>query len=336
MKEIYALLEENYVEDDDAMFRFAYPVPFLRWALTPPEWKREWHISVRVKATKRLVAFISGVPATIRVKDKQMPGVEINFLCVHKKLRDKRLAPLMIREVTRRVNLHDIWQAVYTAGIRIPTPVSSTTYYHRSLQPEKLIDVGFSSVPMRFRNAFKDPMGMTKKYYALPEKTQVPGFRPMVKKDLPHAHRLLSEYLKKFDMSIEFTLADFTHWLRTRENVIYSFVVEDPATKEITDFGSFYLIPSTIMQSDKYKVLNAAYLYYYASTKTPLKDLVNDLLVSAHNLGFDVFNCLDIMENTTFLEDLKFGRGDGNLHYYMYNYRTGNGLNPDHIGITML
>lgn len=31
--------------------------------------------------------------------------VEINFLCVHKKLRDKRLAPLLIKEITRRVNL---------------------------------------------------------------------------------------------------------------------------------------------------------------------------------------------------------------------------------------
>lgn len=25
------LLAHNYVEDDDAMFRFAYPLPFLRW-----------------------------------------------------------------------------------------------------------------------------------------------------------------------------------------------------------------------------------------------------------------------------------------------------------------
>lgn len=31
--------------------------------------------------------------------------VEINFLCVHKVLRDKRLAPVLIQEITRRVNL---------------------------------------------------------------------------------------------------------------------------------------------------------------------------------------------------------------------------------------
>ena len=32
-EELYNLLTQNYVEDDDAMFRFDYSVQFLRWAL---------------------------------------------------------------------------------------------------------------------------------------------------------------------------------------------------------------------------------------------------------------------------------------------------------------
>lgn len=35
----------------------------------------------------------------------------------------------------------------------------------------------------------------------------------------------------------------------------------------------------------------------------------------------DVFNALDLMENTQFLENLKFGIGDGNLQYYIYNWK---------------
>lgn len=35
-QEVYTLLSENYVEDDDNMFRFDYSKEFLRWALTPP------------------------------------------------------------------------------------------------------------------------------------------------------------------------------------------------------------------------------------------------------------------------------------------------------------
>lgn len=38
-------------------------------------------------------------------------------------------------------------------------------------------------------------------------------------------------------------------------------------------------------------------------------------------MGYDVFNALDLMENKLFLEPLKFGIGDGNLQYYLYNWR---------------
>lgn len=34
--EIYRFLNSNYVEDDDAMFRFDYGRDFLQWALMPP------------------------------------------------------------------------------------------------------------------------------------------------------------------------------------------------------------------------------------------------------------------------------------------------------------
>lgn len=44
-------------------------------------------------------------------------------------------------------------------------------------------------------------------------------------------------------------------------------------------------------------------------------------LPAALQKGFDVFNALDLMENKTFLEKLKFGIGDGNLQYYLYNWK---------------
>jgi glycylpeptide N-tetradecanoyltransferase len=66
---------------------------------------------------------------------------EINFLCVHKSLRENRLAPVLIKEITRRVNIKNMWQAVFTAGTVVPTPITQARYYHRSLNPKKLIEV---------------------------------------------------------------------------------------------------------------------------------------------------------------------------------------------------
>lgn len=39
-------------------------------------------------------------------------------------------------------------------------------------------------------------------------------------------------------------------------------------------------------------------------------------------MKFDVFNALSLLDNPLFLEQQKFGPGDGQLHYYLFNYRT--------------
>jgi glycylpeptide N-tetradecanoyltransferase len=49
-------------------------------------------------------------------------------------------------------------------------------------------------------------------------------------------------------------------------------------------------------------------------------------------MGFDVFNDLDLMDNKQFLEKLKFGIGDGNLQYYLYNWKCPQ-MNPEKVRI---
>lgn len=52
-----------------------------------------------------MVGFISGIPVTTHANEGVWKGTEINFLCVYKKLRSHRLAPVLIKEITRRVNV---------------------------------------------------------------------------------------------------------------------------------------------------------------------------------------------------------------------------------------
>jgi glycylpeptide N-tetradecanoyltransferase len=326
--EIYTLLSENYVEDDDSMFRFDYSVAFLRWALMPPGFLKNWHLGVRVKTSKKLVGFITGIPANIQVYDKTMNMAEINFLCVHKKLRSKRLAPVLIKEITRRVNKENIWQAVYTAGVVLPRPVSECRYYHRSLNPKKLIDVGFSHLGPRMT------MARTIKLYKVPETPQIEGMRKMESKDCQRVFELISGYLKKFSLHPEFTVEEIRHWVLPRDGVIYSYVREGrPGV--VTDFCSFYSLPSSILGNDKYSTLNAAYSYWNVATTVSFTDLMYDALIFARQHEFDVFNALNVMENDTFLKELKFGIGDGFLQYYLYNWQCPK-IAPDGIGLVLL
>jgi glycylpeptide N-tetradecanoyltransferase len=103
----------------------------------------------------------------------------------------------------------------------------------------------------------------------------------------------------------------------------------------VTDFCSFYHLPSTIIGNEKHNRLCAAYSYYNVATTVPLEHLIRDALILARNMGSDVFNALDLMENKTFLENLKFGIGDGNLQYYLYNWKCPE-VEPKDIGLVLL
>ena len=60
-----------------------------------PGWLPQFHCGVRVQNNGKLVAFISAIPQTLKVYNKVVKMVEINFLCVVKKLR-------YLREIGRR------------------------------------------------------------------------------------------------------------------------------------------------------------------------------------------------------------------------------------------
>eukprot|EP00397_Hematodinium_sp_SG-2012_P021849 GEMP01022600.1.p1 GENE.GEMP01022600.1~~GEMP01022600.1.p1 ORF type:complete len:511 (+),score=116.21 GEMP01022600.1:14-1546(+) len=328
-REIYQLLSDNYVEDDDNMFRFEYSVDFLKWAMQPPGFRKDWHLGVRAtKGTKKtLVGFITAIPAVIQVYDDVVKMVEINFLCVHKKLRSKRLAPVLIKEITRRVNKQDIWQAVYTAGVVLPRPISECRYYHRSLNPKKLIEVGFSHLGPRMT------MARTLKLFKLSDKTHLEGMRKMTDADVDGVHELLTNYLKKFPLHPIFTKEELRHWILPREGVVNAYVREIDGV--VRDFSSFYALPSSILGNEKYSTLKAAYCYWNVATSVPFADLMLDTLILARNDDFDVFNALNVMENDSFLKTLKFGIGDGFLQYYLYNWKCPK-IEPSGIGLVLL
>ncbi len=330
LKSTYTLLSENYVEDDENMFRFDYSPEFLQWALQPPGYFPEWIVGLEAVESKRLLALITGIPTRMNVLGKSIKMAEINFLCVSKKLRAKRLAPVLIKEITRRVNLTDQWQAIYTAGVNIPEPIGCSKYYHRSLNPKKLIDVNFSVLQPRMT------MARTKRLYAVPETPKLP-FVPMELRHCKSVHKLLSNYLKKFKVHIEMNIDEVAHCFLGREDVVYSYVIENRENPDnATDLCSFYNLPSLIIGNTEYSHVKAAYSFYNIATTVPFCDIIADALVFAKQNDFDVFNMLNLMGNASVFTKLKFGEGDGRLHYYLYNYSIGQKLNADDIGIVLV
>ena len=313
---LYEFLKTNYVEDEDHMFRFDYSKDFLKWHLTSPNYFPEWLISIvqldTKKNKKKMVGFIAGIPIKINIHGTDMNLAEIDFLCVKKEFRNKRLAPLLIKEVSRRIHMRNQWWAVYTSGTMLPKPFAQTTYYHRNLNVKKLVDIHFTYLPHNMN------MARAKNLYKLPTELPFSGFRPMEEKDVEQVYVLLENFEKQFKVHGYYDRDQVKHWFIPRKNVVYSYVREEG--NKITDFISFYNLPSSILQHESYKKLMAAYSFFNINTSMTVKEIMKCALILAKNAGFDVFNCLNIMKNEEAFQDLLFGKGGGKLKYYLWNF----------------
>ncbi|CAM9608337.1 unnamed protein product, partial [Hapterophycus canaliculatus] len=194
--------------------------------------------------------------------------------------------------------------------------------------PRASSQVGFSRLANRMT------MARTMKLYKLPDSTNSTNVSAMVPEDVPSAHALLTEYLKQFKLAPQLSEDEFAHWLLPREGVVDCFVVKDRHGK-VTDMCSFYHLPSTVIGHAKHRTLNAAYSFYNVATTVTMTELMRDSLVLARNLGMDVFNALNLMQNQEFLQTLKFGIGDGHLQYYLFNWRCKE-ITPEEVGLVLL
>lgn len=76
-------------------------------------------------------------------------------------------------------------------------------------------------------------------------------------------------------------------------SAVFVFVLPQGPGGELTDFTSFYTLPSTVMHHPLHRSLKAAYSFYNVHTQTPLLDLMNDALILAKMVMSKVFEKLN-------------------------------------------
>lgn len=143
------------------------------------------------------------------------------------------------------------------------------------------------------------------------QSTKTPGLRPMERRDIRQVTELLQKHLRRFQLAPSMGEEEVAHWFLPQDNIIDTYVVEvsricfmPPSTEwlsvvstcltsccsvvlsqgaggVLTDFTSFYTLPSTVMHHPLHRSLKAAYSFYSVHTQTPLLDLMNDALILA-------------------------------------------------------
>jgi glycylpeptide N-tetradecanoyltransferase len=316
LDDLYMLLKENYIGD---VCKMNVTKDLLKWTLTQPGWNQELLLCVRVSENNKLVAFVSATPIKMRVGDNVVDSALANFLCIHRKIRNKRLTPLLSKELIRRLFDLEIKTCV---GVIPNFKIESTcnlAYWHRKLNVKKLDKLGL------LKQGTNISIEKAEKKYKVPTSLSIPGIRRMRGYDVDAVYRLLNN--TKALLTPLFTREQIRH-LFLDINVVRTYVVEKGTTSPsdpflhcvetgdvITDIVSFYFVESIVSTG----TIISAFSFYNISTSTPIKELIKESFVLAYASGADIYTCLDIYD-TDMLEELKFGKGSGVISYYMLNY----------------
>jgi glycylpeptide N-tetradecanoyltransferase len=300
VEEAHPFLNEYYLASESS--RLKYSLETLKWAAESPGYENRGIVH---DETQELIGFISSVPSKVRVCDDVLNMVQINFLCVHDKYRTLGFAPLLISEMKRIANTKGIWQAVYTAVTKIPTPLVKSNYWHRILNVKKLSDIGFFKVSNKTKQKYLEVRGTSQ-------------FRKMQTKDIPRVTRILQNHFKQFKIAPMIDKTWVKHWIL-------------PANSYVNDtddtFISFYDIPN--VKNDGSYTINQAYSFYIVG------DVYNDAFLIAKNMGYDMFTTLDIGQDVPNLEKQKFLLGSSSVHYYLFNWLPSSPLGLEDIQLKL-
>eukprot|EP00826_Nyctotherus_ovalis_P011074 TRINITY_DN1288_c0_g1_i28.p1 TRINITY_DN1288_c0_g1~~TRINITY_DN1288_c0_g1_i28.p1 ORF type:complete len:296 (-),score=76.31 TRINITY_DN1288_c0_g1_i28:416-1303(-) len=139
--EAYELMRDFFIEDYDSGFRMNYSIDYLRWEFNIPGYYPEYSFGIRVKATKELIAFAGGIPAVASVCGSVFELAVGNYTAIKKAHRSRRLTPLVIMEILRRMHLRGAHQFFMSTNRVIYLPFSEMWFYRRALDYRKMLDV---------------------------------------------------------------------------------------------------------------------------------------------------------------------------------------------------
>jgi len=101
--------------------------------------------------------------------------------------------------------------------------------------------------------------------------------------DYEAAWKYVCAKLQSYAVAPCWNLGEFVHYYQCKRDATYSYVVEDPATKQITGFVSFYIVRQRVLQSQKHTMVNSAMIdVVFASGNVTLQQLVEDMVIVAH------------------------------------------------------
>lgn len=95
-----------------------------------------------------------------------------------------------------------MWSAIYTSGETFPTPFTDANYFHRTLNPKKNVETGFSALQA---NETMAKYIKKMKLDAMNDINLIGEPRLMTSKDLPQVYALYKKQMESLHVSFKFS-----------------------------------------------------------------------------------------------------------------------------------
>lgn len=354
---VYQFLSDHYITDVNKMYRLDYSKEFIRWSWMSPDYNKELHLGVIYTNPNDnvsiLVGVVIGTPMNIKINNIDTKLVGINFLCIHNELRNKQLAPLIIKEITRRSVLLNMDIALYTVAKKVTKPFSKCRFSNIYLNIKKLEECVF--LPKGYTDGkLQSDLALALTVYTTPYKVRV-----MTIDDIDILYELLPSFMSKYKVYQTFTKCEIRHYFLN--NIVQTYIIEEMEHErviptcifdivkksifkkkpKIIGMFSIYSLPSRLLFKNKNSHINFAHLYYYFydNQYINMNDIMREACLYCKKSNYDIMSLLNIMDykyiNSKRYIDNNNEDDDYNLYYYMYNYII-NDIENDKLGVMLM
>ena len=269
-----------------------YPEEIYTWLDLYPQCSKmeHWYFGIRRYSDESLIGAMICVQRCLRVGKKLLTVIHI--LPFVKASLKQTIWNVLFRETMRRANLSKISQALLYLKPTIIAPIATITTWSYRFGSSNAVD--------------------------LPKSAETPGWRRMKSEDISSALALTNNYASQFEVAQVFqNEEEFLHYCLcdSLPGFINTFVIEDPDTGKITDLISYQLAENNGLFTASVVLLVAA--------KSPARQLVSDILVSAKHAHADILITSQFGLPQSIFEDLllipKYSSGCWSIYNYRYN-----------------
>lgn len=327
-------VREHYVSNNRDWMMF-HSKEFLKKALMLPNSISDWMISIKYNGN--IIGFIAGTPIKVKIlkndttattiktkeevkdedkKDEQeeleKEIVQVDFLCVHKKWRNKRMAPVLVRELTRRIIKKGIFQAVYTSSNEMSLPISKSKFFMKYLDISNLIKNSFLDITdpkkiqeLKFRYSTKNVSKL--------------NWQKCEENDIPELKKAFDKFYKNMKIKLIWNDELLKYWFIDQDKVVYSYILKNDKN-EIIDFISFF---STFYRKiDSEKLIPVAYIFHHFGESISTENRLSQISYLAKKTGHYLLISWEIVGalREDFISN-RFIETSQILNLYIYNWK---------------